>query len=343
MDGTPTIDPSAAHEARLLSLSADLLGTVGFDGRITLANPAWGAPVEGTALVELVDPADRARAAAAIARLAAGPGSEELVCRIGERTISFSAQSSEACIYLAGRDVTEQRRLEERLERANAELQDFAYVASHDLAEPLRMITSYLELLKRRYDGQLDETADEFIGYAVGGADRMKALIEDLLAYSRVGSHDLQRGPIDLAELMGLVLEANQRAIEEAGADVRLSAPLEFVSADPTQLGQLLQRVLANALLFRSADRPPVVEISTERERGGVRISVADNGIGIAEAQRERVFKMFARLHGRDEYEGTGMGLAVCRRIADRHGGRIWVESEPDRGSTFHVWLPGGA
>jgi light-regulated signal transduction histidine kinase (bacteriophytochrome) len=233
--------------------------------------------------------------------------------------------------------------LAEKLERTNAELQDFAYIASHDLAEPLRMITSYLELLQRRYAGELDETADEFIGYAVGGAERMKALIDDLLAYSRVGSRDLQPTEIDLGELVGIVLQSLQRTIEDAGADVRTEGPLGRVVGDPAHLNQLLQHIVGNAIKFHAADRTPLVTVAAASQDGGVRIDVTDNGIGVGGGQHERIFKMFARLHGRDEYDGTGIGLALCRRITDRHGGRIWLDSDLGVGSTFHVWLPGEA
>jgi signal transduction histidine kinase len=168
----------------------------------------------------------------------------------------------------------------------------------------------------------------------------MKALIDDLLAYSRVGSHELEQARIDLADLVARVLQGLERATAEAGATVEVAAPLATPVGDPAQLGQLLQNLIANAVKFHAPDRPPLVTLSAVAEDEGVRLSVADNGIGIPAAQQERIFKMFARLHGRDEYDGTGIGLSLCRRIAERHGGRIWVESELERGSTFHVWLP---
>ena len=335
MDGTPTIEPSAAREARLIALSPGLLATADGDGVLTFANAAWGDAVEGRRFVELVDPGDQPRVAGLLAKLAGSPGTEQLLCRIGDRKIRFTIEATDDGLYFAGTDVTQ-------LERIAAELQDFAYVASHDLAEPLRMITSYLELLKRRYGGQLDETADEFIGYAVGGADRMKALIDDLLAYSRVGTHEMAPGPVDLSELVGLVLAGCERAVEEAGAAVTLEDPLGTVYGDATLISQLLGHLITNALLYHAPDATPVIAISAVAEGDGVRVDIADQGIGIAPPHQERIFKMFARLHGRDEFDGTGMGLALCRRIADRHGGRIWVDSEPERGSTFHVWLPAG-
>ncbi|MFL5843653.1 MAG: ATP-binding protein [Solirubrobacteraceae bacterium] len=323
MDGTPTIDPPAALTARLLSFSPSLLGVAGSDGVLTLVNPAWttvlGWPEDqllGRPLLELVHADDRA--GAEVLLTGAGESTCRMLCLDGaEHWIRWSAH--DGC--LAGEDLAEQARLA-------AELQDFVYVASHDLAEPVRMITAYMDLLERRYGEQLDETAQEFIGYAVDGAERMKAMIDALLAFSRVGSHAIAPAEFDLRELL-------------AGADgVELREPLPRVRADPAQIAQLLHQLLDNARKFRASDREPLVIVAAQEEDGGVRIDVSDNGIGIAEPQQERVFKMFTRLHGRDEYEGTGIGLALCRRIAERHGGRITLVSEPGSGSVFSVWLP---
>jgi PAS domain S-box-containing protein len=360
MDGTPTIDPPTAPASRLLDMAPDLLGAAGFDGLLQLVNPAWSATLgwsetklRTTPYVEFVHPDDRELAQDVVKRLKAGENVDGFVCRMlradGEtRHILWSAHSgNDECFYLAGKDVTERQRMEdelalraEKLERTNAELQDFAYIASHDLAEPLRMITSYLELLQRRYGGQLDETADEFIGYAVGGAVRMRALIDDLLTYSRVGSHELNRSTVDLAELLAPVLKGIERVTTEEEATIEIAEPLARVSADATQLAQLLQNLLINAVKFHRPGEKPRITVSCVEDDGGTRISVADEGIGIAPHQHERIFKMFARLHGRDEFEGTGIGLSVCRRIADRHGGRIWVDSDEGSGSVFNVWLP---
>jgi PAS domain S-box-containing protein len=362
MDGLRTMDSTTAHESRLLAMAPDLLAAAGFDGYLKVVNPAWSRllgwseeQLRATPYLELVHPDDREGMRAATERLAAGERVAKHCCRVlradgTTRCVLWSGQASpdDGCLYIAGKDITERRAMEqelaeraERLERTNTELQEFAYIASHDLAEPLRMITSYLELLQRRYGAQLDETADEFIGFAVGGAVRMKALIDDLLAYSRVGSHDLEHGPVDLAEVLGHVLVGLERAIDDAEAQVEIAGELAAPVGDATQLGQLLQNLIANAVKFHRPGRPSHVSVSAVAEDGGVRIVVADNGIGIPPAQQERIFKMFARLHGRDEYDGTGIGLALCRRIADRHGGRIWVESKHGEGSTFHVWLPG--
>jgi light-regulated signal transduction histidine kinase (bacteriophytochrome) len=203
------------------------------------------------------------------------------------------------------------------------------------------MITSYLQLLQRRYDGQLDETADEFIHYAVDGAERMKLLIDDLLKYSRVGSDAVERVAVDADTVLENVLRSLEGAILERGATVTHD-PLGTVHGDATQIGQLLQNLVANAIKFARDDMPAEVRVERIDEPREWHIVVRDNGIGIEERHAERIFKMFGRLHGREDYEGTGIGLAICRRITDRHGGRIWVESTPGAGSAFHVSIPDG-
>ena len=354
--------PPVAREARLLALSIDLLGAAGFDGYLKLFNPAWSRTLgydddelSGTPYLEFIHPEDQASTEAVIERMAGGASTIEFVCRIRRkdgmwRHILWSGQGApeDACFYIVGKDITERRRLDqelenraERLERINAELQDFAYIASHDLSEPLRMITSYLQLLQRRYQGQLDETADEFIHYAVDGAERMKLLIDDLLQYSRVGSTEVQRVAVDADAILGGVLQSLEGAILECGATVT-HGPLGTVHGDATQMGQLLQNLVANAIKFARPDVPAEVRIERLDEPREWHVVVRDNGIGIEERHAERIFKMFGRLHGREEYAGTGIGLAICRRIADRHNGRIWVESTPGSGSAFHVSIPDG-
>ena len=242
-------------------------------------------------------------------------------------------------------DITDQKRAGEQLQRiaedlvrSNAELQQFAYVASHDLQEPLRMISSYLQLLQRRYVGQLDEDADEFIHYAVDGAVRMQALINDLLTFSRVGTHGGSFKPTDAEAVLGQVLHDLRLAITEQGVTVTHD-DLPIVVADRAQLGQLLQNLLGNAIKFGNA-REPKVHIGVER-RGDIWLfSVQDNGIGIDPKHFERIFQIFQRLHGRGEYPGTGLGLAICKKIVERHGGRIWVESQQGEGATFFFTLP---
>ena len=250
------------------------------------------------------------------------------------------------------RDVTAQREAEAALERyaveleeRNAELQQFAYVASHDLQEPLRMVTSFLQLLERRYADQVGDTGREYIGFAVGGARRMQALIQDLLAYSRVGTHGRGFERVDLGQVAQDVQTDLSVALSEAEGEIEIGA-LPTLHGDPVQLHQLLQNLVGNGLKFRQKGRPATVRISATRvrEEGKPfwRIAVADNGIGLEQHYEDRVFQIFQRLHDRESYEGTGIGLAICKRIAERHGGRIWYEGRPGDGTTFYVLLADG-
>ncbi|NWF74719.1 MAG: hypothetical protein HXY51_17015 [Nitrospirae bacterium] len=224
------------------------------------------------------------------------------------------------------------------LARSNADLQQFAYVASHDLKEPLRMVASYTQLLARRYKGKLDSDADEFIRYAVDGANRMQWLINDLLAYSRVTVQDKVFEEVDCNRVLEEVLSDLQVAVEESRAVVTRD-PLPTVMADRVQLGQLFQNLIGNAIKFHGKEAPQIY-VSAERRPTEWLFSVRDNGVGLDPEYAERIFVIFQRLHNREEYPGTGIGLAICKKIVERHGGRIWVVSRTGQGATFHFTLP---
>jgi two-component system sensor histidine kinase/response regulator len=226
----------------------------------------------------------------------------------------------------------------QELARSNAELEQMAYVASHDLQEPLRMVASYVQLLEQRYGDRLDADAHEFIGFAVDGAKRMQALIDDLLAYSRLGTKAKPLQPTDCNAVMKTTLQSLRMAAEECGAQIECGH-MPTVPGDAVQLTQLFQNLIANAIKFHG-DQSPRIEVRAEPEDGFWRFEVRDNGIGIAPEYFERIFVMFQRLHNRSKYPGTGIGLAICKKIVERHGGRIWVESVPGQGTVFKFKLP---
>ncbi|MCU7492626.1 MAG: PAS domain S-box protein [Ignavibacteria bacterium] len=243
------------------------------------------------------------------------------------------------------RDISQRKLAEDRLNRtikkleeSNRELEQFAYIASHDLQEPLRMVSNYTQLLAKRYQSKLDETGREFINFAVNGAMRMQSLIKDLLAYSRVTTKARPFEPTDCNEILRVVLLDLKLAIEESKA-VITSAPLPEIMADPTQFRQLLQNLLSNSMKFRT-ERPPEIRISAEARDNEWLFKITDNGIGIDPQYFERIFMLFQRLHDSGTYPGTGIGLAICKKIVERHGGRMYVESEPGRGTTFYFTIP---
>jgi light-regulated signal transduction histidine kinase (bacteriophytochrome) len=225
------------------------------------------------------------------------------------------------------------------LARSNAELEQFAYVASHDLQEPLRAVASMLQLLQQRYGSQLDARADEFISHAVEGAARMQTLITDLLAFSRVGTRGQSFQLTDCSTSLTEALANLAVAVQESEAIITHDG-LPTVMADRTQLTQLFQNLISNAIKFRRNGDAPAVHIGVAQKEGEYLFAVRDNGIGMEAQYFERIFGVFQRLHTRREYAGTGIGLAVCKKIVERHGGRIWVESQPGQGSTFYFTLP---
>ena len=244
------------------------------------------------------------------------------------------ARIGEQMLFIAHlRDITERKEQENALRSSNRELEQFAYVASHDLQEPLRMVSSYLSLLEKRNRAVLDDKSREFVGHAVDGAERMHALINGLLAYSRVDRGEAPQEPVDASAALNEALDYLRPKLVEAGAEV-ISDPLPGVLGDRMQLVQLFQNLVGNAIKYRG-ERAPRIHIGAEREGERWRIAIRDNGIGIDAAHHERIFEIFQRLHTRGEYPGTGIGLAICKKIVERHGGRLWVESVKDQGSTF--------
>jgi PAS domain S-box-containing protein len=363
-------DPATADDSRfrrLLESAPDAIVIVDRAGRIQIVNRQaevlFGYPREallGEPLERLVPERFRARHVDLREGYQRAPRTRpmgsglELSARRGdgrevpvEISLSPLDGDGEELVTAIIRDVSERRAVEAELRataselaRSNAELEEFASVASHDLQEPLRMVASYTQLLARRYQGRLDADADEFIGFAVDGARRMQDLINDLLTYSRAGTQPLVRQEVDLNQLVDDVIAELRFSVPEAEVEIECGALPAAVRADRGQLRQLFQNLLTNATKFRGA-RPPVVRVSAQAEpTGGWRIAVADNGIGIEPQYAERIFALFQRLHSRADYPGTGIGLAICKKIVERHGGRIWFESRPDEGTTFYFMLP---
>jgi PAS domain S-box-containing protein len=256
-------------------------------------------------------------------------------------------ESAEGILVTAAiRDITERRKSEEHLvktvwelKRSNDELQQFAYVSSHDLQEPLRMVSSYTQLLAKRYQGRLDSDADEFIAFAVDGCNRMQGLIQDLLAYSRAGNNAKTLHETSSESALKKALANLRITIEQSGAIVTHDL-LPALTTDATQLTQVFQNLVGNAIKYHGAEAPRVHVSATRTGNNEWIFSVRDNGLGIDPQYFDRIFILFQRLHGRDEFEGTGIGLAICKKILERLGGRIWVESQPEKGSTFYFALP---
>jgi light-regulated signal transduction histidine kinase (bacteriophytochrome) len=265
---------------------------------------------------------------------------DDLEIQVAQRTEELREANAHLSVELDERRRAEQQlaRYADELARSNTELEQFAYVASHDLQEPLRMVASFTQLLGRRYRGKLDQDADEFIGYAVDGANRMQRLLNDLLAYSRVGTRGKPLGPTDCNVVFKQARDNLAKAIEESST-VIFQDSLPVVAADEMQLLQVFQNLIANAIKFRGPE-PPQIRVTAARRDHEWVFAIKDNGIGIAPEHQERIFSIFQRLHHRSEYPGTGVGLAICKKIVERHGGRSWVESQLGKGSTFYFSLP---
>jgi len=309
--------------------------------------------------IELVAERDRTRVMEAAVRQSKGENPKEIAeihTLVRVDGTEFESESSRSILrdsagrvigFIAvERDITERKHMQEQLQRtleelkrSNTELQQFAYVASHDLQEPLRMVSSYVQLLSRRYKGKLDSNADEFIEFAVDGSNRMQIMIQALLSYSRVGTRGKPPEPTDCENILDQTMKNLQAAITEKNAEVTHD-PLPTIMADGVQMVQLFQNLIGNGIKFQQEGQRPHVHISVEDAGADWMFSFSDNGIGIDPEFKERIFVIFQRLHGREKYPGTGIGLSVCKRIVERHGGTIWVESEPGKGATFKFTMP---
>ncbi|MEO8692306.1 MAG: PAS domain S-box protein [Acidimicrobiales bacterium] len=365
----------ALHESQeryrgLVESQHELIIRVDPEGRYTFLNDAYCArygvnreEIDGsTTFLRFVHPDDLAVANEAIKSLARPPYREYVELRTtgvhGERWVGtelYSIRDESGAILeiqAVGRDIDDRKQAEAEvtrrthelelvnidLDRSNAELEQFAYVASHDLSEPLRAIAGPIALVAKRYQGRLDAEADQFIGFAVDGCTRMQLLIDGLLAYSRVGRLEVAIGPVDCNLLMKEVLAALGPAIAEAGALVQVGQ-LPIVTGEPTQLAQVFQNLVANALKFVPLGTTPLVVVAAERGGSMWRFTITDNGIGIAPEHRDRIFGMFKRLNSREKYAGTGIGLALAKKIVERHGGQIGIDDAPGTGSCFWFTL----
>jgi PAS domain S-box-containing protein len=342
---------------QFFNLTPDLLCTISSNNQIQDLNPAWELTLgygredlKGRQLSNFVHPDDWVMTQSALRRVA-DEGSIRFENRWRHKGGQYCwlawvvvSSAQDQLLYAAARDITERRLVEERmrqqteeLERSNRELQEFADVASHDLQEPLQMVSNHVQLLSRRYRGRLDQDADEFIDFALEGTSRLKSLISDLLAYSKVSTSGRQFAPVEMARVISNVLETYQPIVAEYKGSITYD-DLPTVSGDDEQMIQLLQNLIDNSIKFRSKE-PPRIHVGARQLSERWLFFVRDNGIGIDPQYTERVFVIFQRLHSRDDYPGTGIGLAVCRKIIERHGGHIWVDSEPGKGATFYFTL----
>jgi signal transduction histidine kinase len=291
----------------------------------------------GRPLDALTAASNKVRSGAFTAKIAVrGPSDVRAVAAAAEdmrrRLVAELAESQERETLLAGQTA--------ELRRSNSELEQFAYVASHDLQEPLRKVASFCQLLEKRYESQLDERGRQYIGFAVDGAKRMQGLINDLLTFSRSGRVQQSWKPVGLGRALDRALSNLTLAVEESGATVVREDPLPELLGDSTSLTMVWQNLIGNAVKFRRTDVPCRITVGCVREGDDWHLTVADNGIGIAPEFADKVFVIFQRLHVRDEYEGTGIGLSLCRKIIEFHGGRIWLDPAPSEGTLIHFTLP---
>lgn len=355
-----TLEGPKSDYRRFFDQSPEMLCLAGFDGWLKDLNPSFihmlgydKAEFLAEPFIDFVHEQDRDSTLAGTTKLTEGTDVAAFESRWRRKDGSYCwlswavrADFEHQLLYCSARDATEHReqgevvdKLLRELERSNTDLAQFAYVASHDLSEPLRMVSSYVQLLANRYAGQLDGDADEFIAFAVDGAARMKVLIDDLLSYSRAGGSVAPLRSVDSGVLVQSALADLSRVVADSGATVVVD-DLPTVLAEPAQLAQVFQNLLANALKFVAEDVPAEIRVSAERLGQAWCFSVQDNGIGIAPEHRARIFLMLKRLHGRAEYPGTGIGLALCQKIVTRSGGSIWVDDAPGSGSVFRFTLP---
>jgi PAS domain S-box-containing protein len=350
----PPAFPPAAERFRQAFEHAPL-GTALVDGedRVMWANPAWcrmtGRSCDELAALTVADlthPEDREAAAAGrrsvLQRTAPSHVGEARLSRPDGRTL-WASMNTAACddgvLVVQLYDVTDQKRTERDLTRSNAELSSFAFLAAHELKSPLQTLSGFAALLERTQGPQLDVQGQEFVRWIVDGVTRMDAVIEDLLAYCSVDADELALAPVAVGDVLVDALNGLEWEIERRRATISAD-PLPVVTADPLQLAQLLQNLLTNALKFVPEGRPPQIHVSAERGADSWMITVADNGIGVEDGARERIFTMFERLHSRERYKGTGIGLSICKRIVERWGGTIWVEANPGGGSRFRFAIP---
>jgi signal transduction histidine kinase len=323
-------------------LEVDLSGAINFYNRAALEAVE---PLGPDAELGVLIPEDLEEITAAINEKQEKVFYREL--RIKDKVFSQNIYFAEPfhVLRIYSMDITARQQAEEKLtrtledlERSNKELQEFAYVASHDLQEPLRKIANFSEMLAKQYQGQLDQQAVRYFGYVTDGAKRLQTLINDLLSYSRLGRAELLLIPASLEEILKGTLNDLHALIKEN--HVKIShEPLPTLKVNPQQMRQLLQNLIANAIKFHS-DRPPMIHIAARQEDREWLVSIRDNGIGFEPQYAENIFTVFKRLHNQEQYPGTGIGLAICKKIVERHGGRIWAESGPDGGATFYFTIP---